>query len=89
MMFDTRLPGYFVPFSGSTTNQADMMDTDETNPAEADSQSPGKSFLSKYIGGLAGSGGIEDLVRGGLAGQALGTNSRALIGGLAGEFLNR
>jgi hypothetical protein len=67
-----------------------MMAAEKTNPMNAVSQTPGKSFLSNYIGGLAGplvGGGVEDLVGGGLVGKALGMGSDALVGGLAGKLL--
>ena len=70
--------------------EANMKAAEKTNPMNAESQTPGKDFLSKYIGGLAGplvGGGVEDLVGGGLVGQALGIGSDALVGGLAGKML--
>ena len=71
--------------------EANMKAAEKTNPMNAESQTPGKDFLSKYIiGGLAGplvKGGVEDLVGGGLVGQALGIGSEALVGGLAGKML--
>ena len=70
--------------------EANMKAAEKTNPMNAESQTPGKDFLSKYIGGLAGplvGGGVEDLVGGGLVGQALGIGSDALVGGLVGKML--
>ena len=70
--------------------EANMMAAEKTNPMNAASQTPGKSFLSNYIGGLAGpliEGGFEDLVGNGLVDKALGMGQDTPRLGLAGKLL--
>lgn len=55
--------------------EANMAAAEKTNPMNAESQMPGKSFLDDYIGGLAG--------------KALGIGPDDMIGGLAGKLMGR
>ena len=55
--------------------KANMAAAENINPMNAESQTPGKSFLDDYIGGLAG--------------KALGIGADYMIGGLAGKLIGK
>lgn len=55
--------------------EANMAAAEKINPMNAESQTPGKSFLDDYIGGLAG--------------KALGIGPDDMIGGLAGKLIGK